>query len=329
MKRARVASRVGLAVVLIAIACTESVGPERRNPGVPLFSYSANGITLDQQNGALGGNGQLLVKGFNPTNPHHGDAIIATFYWINPSGSTGNIIDSVRDVLTTAPTYTPVGNPYHLVEYVTAGGYSMATYVATNVQNFPDPNTDPNQGDIYAVAGYFSQKITDGGVSVSAWTGVEDNFAAALGEHRSASGSGPGGFEPVPAQAGPIAVNAGAVVTLSVVISDRATTFARWLGSCGGSQTTCTVTLDQSRSVLARFSPVRVYLPVDVNGGSVDVSPRGTSCGYGCTAVPYGTRLDIESTLGTGSRFSFGLPRLPDAPDALGHVADPFTTPVR
>ncbi len=148
MKRTRVASRAGLAVVLIAIACTESIGPERRNPGVPMFSYSANGITLNKQNGALGGSGQLLIKGFNPTNPHHGDAIIATFFWL---GST-NIIDSVRDVLTTAPSYTPVGNRYTLVEYVTAGGYSMATYIATNVQGFPDPNTDPNQGDILAVS---------------------------------------------------------------------------------------------------------------------------------------------------------------------------------
>src|SRR5438034_2844576 len=119
--------------------------------------------------------------------------------------------DGIRDHCVTGVQTCALPISYHLVELVQAGGYSMATYVATNVQNFPDPNTDPNQGDIYAVAGYFSQKITDGGVSVSAWTGVEDNFAAALGEHRSASGSGPGGFEPVPAQAGPIAVNAGAV----------------------------------------------------------------------------------------------------------------------
>ncbi len=213
MKRTRVASRAGLAVVLIAIACTESIGPERRNPGVPMFSYSANGITLNKQNGALGGSGQLLIKGFNPTNPHHGDAIIATFFWL---GST-NIIDSVRDVLTTAPSYTPVGNRYTLVEYVTAGGYSMATYIATNVQGFPDPNTDPNQGDILAVGAYLSQSVPDGGVVLSSWTGVEDNFATALGNHRSASGSGAAGTA-MPAQAGPIAINAGALaytVTMS------------------------------------------------------------------------------------------------------------------
>ncbi|PYP56383.1 MAG: hypothetical protein DMD40_11170, partial [Gemmatimonadetes bacterium] len=217
MKRAAVASRAGLAVALFAIACTESIGPERGYPGVPLFSYSPNGITMNKQNGTLGESGRLLIKGFNPTNPHHGDAIIATFYWINPSGSTGNIIDSVRDVLTTAPSYTPVGNQYHLVEYVQAGSYSMATYIATNVQGFPDPNTDPNSGDILAVGAYLSDSVADGGVALSSWTGVEDNFATALGNHRSASGSGAAGTA-MPAQAGPIAINAGALaytVTMS------------------------------------------------------------------------------------------------------------------
>ena len=217
MKRATVASRAGLAVALFAIACTESIGPERGYPGVPLFSYSPNGITMNKQNGTLGESGRLLIKGFNPTNPHHGDAIIATFYWINPSGSTGNIIDSVRDVLTTAPSYTPVGNQYHLVEYVQAGSYSMATYIATNVQGFPDPNTDPNSGDILAVGAYLSDSVADGGVALSSWTGVEDNFDAALGNHRSASGSGAAGTA-MPAQAGPIAINAGALaytVTMS------------------------------------------------------------------------------------------------------------------
>jgi len=50
--------------------------------------------------------------------------------------------DSVVDVLTTSP-YTRVGNSFTLVEFVRAGNYSMATYIATNIQNFPDPNTDP------------------------------------------------------------------------------------------------------------------------------------------------------------------------------------------
>ena len=212
MRNRRRTARLVLLVTsaLAVIGCTETAGPRRGGPGTPLFSYSASGITVNQVNGSMRESGQLLIKGFNPTNPHHGDAIIATFFWL---GST-NIIDSVVDVLTTTP-YTRVGNQYHLVEYVTAGGYSMATYVATNVQNFPDPNTDPGQGDILAVGAYLSQPVTDGGVTISSWTGIEDNFIVALGEHRSSSGSA---TATTVVQAGPIAADADALV-FSVTMS--------------------------------------------------------------------------------------------------------------
>src|SRR2546426_3778552 len=81
-------------------------------------------------------------KGFNPTNPHLGDAIIVTFFWV---GSTNtNIITSVTDHLADG---TAVGNTYTPVEFVSAGGISMATYVATNVQNFPQ-GTFPSGGKI-------------------------------------------------------------------------------------------------------------------------------------------------------------------------------------
>src|SRR3954463_3353531 len=85
----------------------------------------------------------------------------------------------------------------------------MATFIATNVQNFPDPNTDPGQRDILAVAAYLSQPVSDGGVTLSSWTGLEDNFTAALGSHSSKTGSG---TEPMYAHADPISVNAGALV---------------------------------------------------------------------------------------------------------------------
>jgi len=207
-KATTVASYAGLlAVALFALSCTESISPERSG-SAPSFSFSANGITLSRSAGTLNQSGQLLIKGFNPTNPHHGDAIVATFFWL---GSTF-IVDSVYDVLTTNP-YTPVGNKYTLVEYVQAGGYSMATYVATNIQNFPDAGTDP--GQILAVAAQLRQPISDGGLTLAAFTGVEDNFTIALGAHNSKSGSG---SQPMFAHADPIAVNAGALaytVTMS------------------------------------------------------------------------------------------------------------------
>lgn len=200
----------GLAVVLLAAGCTESVGPraDAAHPPLPRFATTSltAGITLDKNILTFNEQGRLLIKGFNPQNPHVGDAIVASFSWV---GST-NIIDSVVDVLTTNP-YTRVGNQYRLVQYVTAGGISMATYVATNVQNFPDTSSDPSQ--ILAVGAYLRDSVVDGGVRLSAWLGVEPVFAQALGSGtgapRSASGSG---TTPTVASTGPITYNAGALV---------------------------------------------------------------------------------------------------------------------
>ena len=78
----------------------------------------------------------VLAKGFNPTSPHHGDAIVAVIFW---EGT--NTILSVSDFITDVQ-QTPVGNTFHLLESVTQGRVSMAIYVATNVQGYPDPNPD-------------------------------------------------------------------------------------------------------------------------------------------------------------------------------------------
>src|SRR5438876_8079187 len=182
---------------LAVIGCTETIGPRLGGLGGPSFA-------LDQWNGTFGQSGRLLIKGFNPTNPHVGDAIIATFYWV---GST-NIIDSVTDVLTTAP-YTPVGNRYTLVEYVTAGGISMATYVATNVQGFPDGYNAPGGDSILAVRANLRDSVVASGISIASFTGVTSVAVQALGAHRSASGTG---STQTIADPGAISVNAGAHV---------------------------------------------------------------------------------------------------------------------
>src|SRR5207245_866085 len=134
-----------LAAALLAVGCTESVGPARRGPGTPQFDVAANGIALDQVNGTLPEQGTALLKGFNPTNPHLGDAIIVTFFWV---GSTNtNIITSVTDHLADG---TAVGNTYTPVEFVSAGGISMAPYVATTVPNFHE-ETLPSGEEILEV----------------------------------------------------------------------------------------------------------------------------------------------------------------------------------
>ena len=171
-----------LAAALLAAACSESTNPERAL-APPLFSFSAGGIALDQQNSAMGEPGRRIVKGFNPVNPQNGDAIVVSFFWI---GST-YIIDSVTDHLVDA-NWTKVGNTYNLVEYVTAGGISMATFVATGVQNIPPAN--PDGTNVLAVEAMLHDSVPDGGIWMSAWRGVEDVYAQALGAHVSGSGAG-------------------------------------------------------------------------------------------------------------------------------------------
>ena len=178
------------------------------NSSVSCTAADVGGIALDRESGGLNESGQLLVARFNP-NPHLGDAILATFYWLG----SANIVDSVTDVLTDG-TSTRVGNHYQLVEYTGAGGISMATFVATNVQNFPDTSSDP--GRFLVVRAHLAQAVTDGGVKLSAWRGVADGFAQALGAHQSGSGAG---TAPTVADPGAIAVGAGAL-TYAVTMSN-------------------------------------------------------------------------------------------------------------
>src|SRR6266700_778971 len=101
----RLARRCGVpvAILLAAGGCTEAVSPGARPE---LATTAATAITLDQQNGSMNDvNTSVLLKGFNPTNPHRGDAVVVSFFW---RGST-NIITSVIDHLANA---TPVGNTY-------------------------------------------------------------------------------------------------------------------------------------------------------------------------------------------------------------------------
>src|SRR3989442_743936 len=190
------------AAALLAVGCGDASGPAQpaSGPGVPALDVAAaTPIAFDVQNSKLGEIGTTIWQGFHPTNPHVGDAIIVTFFW---PGST-NIVTSVTDYLVDG---TPVGNTYTLVEYVTAGGVSMATYVATNVQNFPDPN--PDQDKVLVVQANLSSPIPDGGAIMSAYSGVNAVSAWAVGAHQSTSGSG---SSPTIAARGAITAGAGAL----------------------------------------------------------------------------------------------------------------------
>jgi hypothetical protein len=158
--------------------------------------------------GTLNESGSTLGQGFYPTNPNLGDAIIATFMW---KGPTNNVIASVTDRLSSG---TSVGNTYDLVEYVTNGDVSMATYVATNVQNFPE--TTPGNHDALVVEANLSEPVVDGGALLSSYSGVKTSLVQALGDHHSAGDSA---SDVTTVDPGEIAVQPGALV-YAVTLSD-------------------------------------------------------------------------------------------------------------
>ncbi len=192
-----------LAAAAFTVACSDQLGPsgEHLRPVAAIAVDQQAGITLDQQNGSLGeGDTTVLAKGFNPTNPHHGDAIVAVIFW-----QGANTIVSVNDFISDVQ-QTPVGNTFHLVETVSQGGVSMATYVATNIQGYPDPNPDPSV--VYAVKATFSQRVVDGGLMISAYSGVAPAFTDALGGHSSRAGAS---SSATVSDAGPIPIDAGSL----------------------------------------------------------------------------------------------------------------------
>ena len=247
--------RATIAALILAAACSDGVGPEHTRLSSPSFATtSGSGIVLDQQNGVYEGvpmgSGTHIGKGFEPVNPHTGDAIIATFFWI---GST-NTITQVTDHLSDAA-QTPVGNTYTLVEYVTAGGLSMATYVATNVQGFPDADTA--SANILAVHAIFSEPV-QGGIKISAWRGVAGVTAQALAAHRSASGVGSG---PTVADPGAIPLDAGALA-YAVTMSNGHVGFDRPVGFTQISSGSDTAIVDDGEYAVA--------------GGATSVQPQWT-----------------------------------------------------
>src|SRR2546428_8820270 len=114
-----------LAAALLAAGCSDALSPERPRLGTPVLD-----VVGGLQGGTLNENGTVLFNRFAP-NPHHGDAIVATFFWL---GSC-NIITSVTDHLSDA-NQTPVNNPHNPVDCVPFGALAIASYVASNLQSF-------------------------------------------------------------------------------------------------------------------------------------------------------------------------------------------------
>jgi hypothetical protein len=83
--------------------------------------------------------------------------------------------------------------------------------------------------------------------------------------------------------------------------------FAGWEGACSGEET-CTVTMDEVKSITANFTPSTYALDVSKTGtGSGTVASDGgeIDCGDACRAVrPYGDELALTATADGGSVFT-------------------------
>src|SRR5581483_4671155 len=92
-----------------------------------------------------------------------------------------------------------------------------------------------------------------------------------------------------------------------------------WSGDCSGESATCTVDVDQARSVQATFAEAGVPLAVTLAGdghGSVASEPAGISCGGACSAsFAPGTAVTLTASPAGDSSFAgWGS----DAPAACG-----------
>ena len=83
--------------------------------------------------------------------------------------------------------------------------------------------------------------------------------------------------------------------------------FVGWGGACSGTGT-CTVTMDASKNVTAKFSPVQRRLLVSKSGtgtGTVSSNPGGIYCGSDCWQYyANGTRVTLNASASSGSYFA-------------------------
>jgi RHS repeat-associated protein/uncharacterized repeat protein (TIGR02543 family) len=85
-------------------------------------------------------------------------------------------------------------------------------------------------------------------------------------------------------------------------------TFDGWTGACAGSAATCTVTMEQTQNVTARFTLIPMTLNATKSGngsGTIASLQTGIDCGATCSGIyDWGTSVTLAATATTGSTFT-------------------------
>jgi len=96
----------------------------------------------------------------------------------------------------------------------------------------------------------------------------------------------------------------GSTVSLTATSSDPAGAFVGWQGACTGAAPTCAVVMDAGKTVVARFTPVRVFTDRRIGRGDVTLAPAGAPCGRWCQMHPFNTAVTFTATPAAGWVFS-------------------------
>jgi len=99
-----------------------------------------------------------------------------------------------------------------------------------------------------------------------------------------------------------------ALVTLTATPA-TGSTFQGWSDACTGIAATCTVTMDQTKSVSARFTLMQMTLSVTKTGtgtgGTITSLQTGIDCGTSCSGIyDWGSQVTLAATPATGSTFN-------------------------
>jgi RHS repeat-associated protein/uncharacterized repeat protein (TIGR02543 family) len=98
----------------------------------------------------------------------------------------------------------------------------------------------------------------------------------------------------------------GTPVTLAVTPA-TGSVFKGWSGACTGTDSTCTVTLEQTQTISADFAPMPMALTAAKTGagtGTLTSQPAGIDCGATCSAVyDWATQVTLTATPASDATF--------------------------